>query len=1783
LNLSGRQIEQFRDALASAFDEGGLQEMLMFKLGKRLDHLVYARADLKTVCFQLIQVAKNEGWLTDLARAAAEARPRNQQLVRFVAENFREASVEGAVSRGHEAHHYFLLTAPRGLVGRKKELKLLDLWLGGPPAADSRDAIMVLVAIGGAGKSALAWHWFENRAEAAAPEKLADRVWWSFYEKDSTYPEFLRRALVQADGLSHEAVLSLPVPEMEDALLKALDERPYLLVLDGFERQMIASSGLDSAHKPDEEWTRAERSSVRRTTVDLSAGRFLARLAQLRRSRVLMTTRLFPVALEGPTGVPIAGVHRHRLKGLKSDDALELWKAYCPADDARALKRLFRSFGYHPLLIQALAGTVANDVDHPGEFREWQRAHPDFDPRSLPLVQRRSHIIRTVMRGLSEQELFALRTVAFFQPKVESARLNGLLVGTSSRQVADPERMHEMLKGLCDHGLVAHETRSRHHVVGRETRRRHHVWDLHPVVRGVVWHDCKGPDQDGVLANLERYFQAIPPPRADRMYSLDDLDAAREHFLVFFNQGRTREALELLKDRMLYPLQWLDGGHRMLAQMLDCIFPDGRPWSETLDHDVASTAGRAYRACGRPKKGLELLRHHGVSCMACHLNVARMELDSGELYESSRTVAGVLAWHSAWDPRVLTCTIGFLARLAHALGELELQRLSERLALRFLPFCHPWGIADPEILRFFPSDEQRELHYQRAMRAGDLTRAMFEAERLLRLAEASKHQPSIADAMLRHGVSLFELGRFDEAKARLHGALRLSLKLDLNGISCEAKLHQARIAWKTGQEKLAREYGDEAIEQAQASSLRRIEAETANLCAEIELETGNTKGAGRFAIQAYKLAYSDGPPFVLQEPLKAAQVLLARCGQPEPVLRPRQPGFGLLLTQIEGILRKDEEIGRDLDVRFRALDWRSLMGVLIAVGLYRIAKHRHISTSGLDGGFLDWDCPARVARDELRHLATFGAPPARSQSLAGLAALDQSEKARADSLTECHAVDSYLIEEDGTLFFAHKTRARRDDDDSDLSEVERTLERKSDKLKFGETSVDPTEAERDLAFIVSCLQSQSGRVRSKAQFQLFCLGDAAAPAVPSLVKLFDHTDAEIVSAAARILSSIGEAAAPAVPRLIELLRHTDPDVRTYSAYALVGNAHSVDHQLKLTPGLVELPKDRDADVRGSDPDVRSRSAYVLLGKGDAAFLAIAHLRELLKDPEAGVRSAAISALAEMEAIAVPTLLELLKDLDARVRFAAVDAWLRVVKDPEQAIPRLIELLEDSDGDVRAHVASALGLMRKEAAPAVPRLIQLFREATGHAQEHFARALGLIGESAAAAVPDLIDRLGDSDAHVRATVAVALALIGRAAAAAIPKLIALLRDENENTRESAAASLGLLGADAIAVLIETLNDTDLGARSAALEALGRLGPGAPSIQRIEWLLFATGPAEEVRQILAQALSSPTLAEKVPLGRLMMLIDNADPVVREAVAVILAERGGEALRAVLDALQDENLLPDALRALGSFRRHAEQVMPVLVEYMAPGNPVVQIAAIEATASLGTVAAPLAHELAHALTDRDPAVRTVAAAAMGSLKPLAPEHRDSLLKALEDPNESVRVAAVKSLKGVVGGPIAEKLLAAALRDDSGSVRRAVDEAFAGWPESMGGDELRLVGRTLSDMMSLSEKYHPELIEIAKRGDPAHRMAAMAALGRTIEPGGLVLEALISALDDPEMRIRVAAAQALAMLGSDAKRATEALSRRLSDREPEFRYAVADALIQIDPKNCPDYRTVIRGLSAG
>jgi hypothetical protein len=91
---------------------------------------------------------------------------------------------------------------------------------------------------------------------------------------------------------------------------------------------------------------------------------------------------------------------------------------------------------------------------------------------------------------------------------------------------------------------------------------------------------------------------------------------------------------------------------------------------------------------------------------------------------------------------------------------------------------------------------------------------------------------------------------------------------------------------RQGDLKAAHELLDDVWEPADRGPFKLFHADAYNVLAQIERDAGNHEAAVKAAIEAYRLAWCDGPPFAYHWGLQKAKAHLAILGVPEPTLPP---------------------------------------------------------------------------------------------------------------------------------------------------------------------------------------------------------------------------------------------------------------------------------------------------------------------------------------------------------------------------------------------------------------------------------------------------------------------------------------------------------------------------------------------------------------------------------------------------------------------------------------------------------------------------------------------------------------------------------------------------------------------------------------------------------------------------------------------------------------------------------------------------------------------------------
>jgi tetratricopeptide (TPR) repeat protein len=770
------------------------------------------------------------------------------------------------------AHPYTLLQARR-LIGRLPELNLLTDWVARPESEVFKAHLLNIISIGGLGKSALTWKWFND----VAPQEmkpLAGRMWWSFYESEATFENFVTRALAYVSRRALDEVQQIPTHEREAQLLATLDREPYLVVLDGLERILIAYARIDSTIL---ENSQADNQRKLRKTADPRAGRFLKKLTQVKNTRILVNSRIYPAELETERGGLVSGSFRYDLKGLTDEEAVELWRAFDVSGSRDLLLPIFATFDKHPLLIQALAGEVKRFRRAPGNFEAWRKANPRFDKTTYPGLQdAMSHVLEYAMRGLDDKARQALQILAAFRMPPRYDTLAALLIG-KGKACVDEHELDEVLTELEDRGLVGWDKRA-------------NSYDLHPIVRGVVWSGLGEDIQRDVYTSLRAHFEALP--KIDNyleINSLEDLTPASELYNTLIGLGRFDDAERLFHERLDKATLYRLSANRQRVELLEMLFPDGLEQLPRLNSlsDQAYTLNAlalGYHYSGQPGRAVPLLRRN-ITIQSETKDEHNLSYGLISLSDTLR-LSGALREAETSARRALVISREQQDRFAEAAS---LYLLGLTLATRGVAEESESALQRALRIQVTLSNSQREglinsYLAQRALWFGDFASALSYANRAWELAYVERNEGDFISAARVQGAAALGLNDFARADERLHHALTRARMVNFVEEELAALIALAELRRRQGDVKAAREFLDDIWEAAEGGPYPLAHTDACNVLTQIERELGNLREAADAAAKGYRLGWCDGPPFAYHWGLLKLREHLQALGEPEPSL-----------------------------------------------------------------------------------------------------------------------------------------------------------------------------------------------------------------------------------------------------------------------------------------------------------------------------------------------------------------------------------------------------------------------------------------------------------------------------------------------------------------------------------------------------------------------------------------------------------------------------------------------------------------------------------------------------------------------------------------------------------------------------------------------------------------------------------------------------------------------------------------------------------------------------------
>jgi tetratricopeptide (TPR) repeat protein len=751
--------------------------------------------------------------------------------------------------------------------GRAEDLALLDAW------GRSGDPVMVVEAIGGTGKSALTWEWATTRTEAVI-DGLAGRMWWSFYDGSASMTQFLRELLAYVSGRPKEEVGRLSPPIVADEVLTALRSRPYLVILDGFERLLTAYHRFDPSKLRDDE-VQAEARSL----IESDADDVVRRLTAVGPSKLLISTRLTPLALEGQFGRELPGVSRLRLPGLSDADMGTLLARLGVRGRTESISEFFGSLGNHPLLAGLVAGLVNDYRPAPGDFDAWLGDPAGGGALRIPalsLTQRRTHILAAALTGLDPgsqrllgwmsvlagavdwETLVAISPFRPPPPTLVRARPKALAwlrrrehagaPGAGPRALA---RLDATLKDLEDRGLLWWDRSS-------------NTYDLHPIIRAYAHDHLEASDRIRANDRIRDHFASLPPDDLGRATSVEDLTRTITIFRALVGAGRVSEAEHLWWATLNNALTLGLAAYPTCAELLGPLAMGGSV-------DAQEALAIVYILMGRIDEALHLatgtlaarLRDEDVPGVRVCLMTLRSVL-IGTSAAASRRVEDFL---TALDAEAGTSSSPLLLQVMYAAFAGQVDEARSLLAQLDL-------VADNDIIKdSFEADVTRFYHLYLAFRIGEpITLADFTE------AFANLHSELFKrELLLLRSQFAVQQGDLDSALDASQRYDRLCRKESLEIGPAQtayvlARLGRADEATAAVEDSLARLHRVHATDQPRYQIARALR------------ELGRLDEAVAHAREAYRIAWADGPPNYHYWELRDARELLEEMGEPLPEL-----------------------------------------------------------------------------------------------------------------------------------------------------------------------------------------------------------------------------------------------------------------------------------------------------------------------------------------------------------------------------------------------------------------------------------------------------------------------------------------------------------------------------------------------------------------------------------------------------------------------------------------------------------------------------------------------------------------------------------------------------------------------------------------------------------------------------------------------------------------------------------------------------------------------------------
>jgi hypothetical protein len=742
-------------------------------------------------------------------------------------------------------------------------------------------------------------------------------------------------------------------PELAKHLILQLQNQPWLLILDGLERVLVAYHRSDAAQVTDEDADRATDLIARRNpcaAIRPEDDDLLRAMAAASPSKIVITSRLVPRVLVNHVGHPIPGVTRRALPGLRPADAEELLRSCGVVGNANSIRTYLQSnCDCHPLVTGALAGLISNYLPNRGNFDAWaadSTGGGQLNIADLTLTQKRNHIMFAALAAVPKIGRQLLSTLGLLSGAIDYETLSAL----NSRLPPEPERVDEPhnpeTNSLWSGKTNEEKLKARDEFEAAVMRRREYEqavearlrevriapqllsatvhdlerrgllqydrftrrYDLHPVVRGLVVGQLQPEETMLYGQRVVDYFTERPHSPYAQASTFDDVQSGLHVVRTLLRMGRFQSAFAAYQGDLDSALAFNLEAWAEIAALLKPFFSSG--WN--ILPDTVSRDSAQYLANSVSEALYQLGQMH-ESRAAITAALAGALADKS--WERAVTLLGNLAGQLEHGAEIERC-LSLNVELASLVGNRELVFCARLRHFGELAVRGNWHEAQNvwNAIKTIPKPTDRA-RYRYGEAESQYAAYLFWQDRLtlpdLEAAEraaAEGNSRSHIRALHRlRGEWHLKRGEWGLASASLNNAVSLARAVGLPDPSSETRFvlsmyknGELEAPWQKAQELMEAEYSDPLA------------------LAELWMALDEYEQAVFCALAAYEAAWEDGEPYVRRYDLEQSRSILDALGVPVPDLPRFDPTTSLKIPLEDAVAAARDALRAKKGARDRA-------------------------------------------------------------------------------------------------------------------------------------------------------------------------------------------------------------------------------------------------------------------------------------------------------------------------------------------------------------------------------------------------------------------------------------------------------------------------------------------------------------------------------------------------------------------------------------------------------------------------------------------------------------------------------------------------------------------------------------------------------------------------------------------------------------------------------------------------------------------------------------------------